>query len=492
MNWKRGRHRRSSSADNVWYVAGSCIVFFLLGNLLMFQTYHGFVENRGERSMHGDSLQDHPISIKDLTGKLLGRPLMIKYQLDQYSVFESRLRKLMENTQDSGRGDIFTHHLSTTETKFDKNGNRLLNCGDIDNITDKEYIASGWTKAVYKGIYKGSPVAVKTVDIRGQDVGSCVEQGRTVEDCYWKAAQKIINEIVILQGIPHDNIIKVIGFCVPKKDADKDGRTVVMVTELGETIDLIKLLQMSWEDRLRISHDVTNLMEFLANTPYGSVSMNDYRRQQFVLVNGQLKLSDVDDVGFDEPSCINDNECTVVFSSSNFTKHLSCIGGYCLGYNEHRNLFNTGRHFTTFLLPHGAPLLLKPHIEQVVNAYSNLTLNSGLLVDKMNTIVNLYKSGNYLNRTAPEQHKTEFLKHTRSDLPGQHDYRCRFSMSGVGCTVSVFDQREAEDICKIDPECKGFVITDQTTWAGRKIVHLKNGIGKISTNENTDLLIKPS
>ncbi|ESO92038.1 hypothetical protein LOTGIDRAFT_62659, partial [Lottia gigantea] len=347
-----------------------------------------------------------------------------------------------------------------------------LNCDDIDNITDKEYIASGWTKAVYKGLYKGKPVAIKTVDIRGQDVGSCVEAGGSVEDCYWRAAQKIVKEIVILQGIPHDNIIKVIGFCVPQKDSEKDGgRTVVMVTELGETIDLIKLLQMSWEERLRISYDVTVLMYHLSGTLYGPVSMNDYRRQQFVLVNGQLKLSDVDDVGFDEPTCSEDNDCLVIFSSSNFTKKLQCVDGYCHGYNEHRNLFNAGRHFTTFLLPHGAPKTLKLPIDEIVSAYNSLSLNSKKFVEKMTQVVNAYKSGKYLNRSSVEQ-KKNYIKYSSRDLPGEYDYRCRYSMSGGGCTVSVFDRKEAEDLCSRDPECKSFVMTNSLTWTGMCLVFL--------------------
>ena len=43
---------------------------------------------------------------------------------------------------------------------------------------------------------------------------------------------------------------QVLGFCLPR-NADDD-LWVAMVTELGESVDLIKLLQMSWEDRLRV------------------------------------------------------------------------------------------------------------------------------------------------------------------------------------------------------------------------------------------------
>ena len=52
------------------------------------------------------------------------------------------------------------------------------------------------------------------------------------------------------------------------------------------------------------------------------------------------------------------------------------------------------------------------------------------------------------------------------DLPGQYDYRCRLSLSGSGCTISVFDQREAEEICSADLECQGFVMTNDKTWTG--------------------------
>lgn len=45
------------------------------------------------------------------------------------------------------------------------------------------------------------------------------------------------------------------------------------------------------------------------------------------------------------------------------------------------------------------------------------------------------------------------------------------SMSGGGCTLSVFDQREAEDICDDDPECKGFIMTKQHTWTGELFDH---------------------
>ena len=65
--------------------------------------------------------------------------------------------------------------------------------------------------------------------------------------------------------------------------------------------------------------DITRIVNLLNTTPYGSMSMNDFRRQQFVLVDGVLKLSDVDDAGFEDPICITDEDCQIVFTSTNMS-----------------------------------------------------------------------------------------------------------------------------------------------------------------------------
>ena len=122
-------------------------------------------------------------------------------------IFETRLRRLleiMETTLDntvSSKNEIL--HM---ENYF---SDRLIYCDDIENITDRVYLASGWTKAVYKGLYQGTPVALKTVDPRGQDVNTCMEAGRSHTECFIKAAKKIVKEIVILQALADRNVLKV-------------------------------------------------------------------------------------------------------------------------------------------------------------------------------------------------------------------------------------------------------------------------------------------
>jgi hypothetical protein len=95
------------------------------------------------------------------------------------------------------------------------------------------------------------------------------------------------------------------------------------------------------------------------------------------------------------------------------------------------------------------------------------------------------------------------------DMPGAHDYACKFSLTPNGCTLSVFDRREAEDFCDKDPMCQAFVMTDQKTWtggliklivafdkgvfllSGRRIVHFKKGVFNLQVEPNMDLYVKP-
>lgn len=124
-------------------------------------------------------------------------------------VIENRLRKLldiMESNLESSVSYGGSENGLSYDTYFP---DRLLYCDDVLNITDMTYLASGWTKAVYKGVFKGSPVAVKTVDVNGQEVTTCMASGLSQTTCYVKAARKIVKEIVVLQAIAGEHVLKV-------------------------------------------------------------------------------------------------------------------------------------------------------------------------------------------------------------------------------------------------------------------------------------------
>lgn len=395
---------------------------------------------------------------------------------------EARARRLMADSRPS-----IPTEKDTTVNWTD------INCDGIDEIENRNFVAAGWTKAVYSGHFRRMPVAVKIVNTRGHDFEKCLaETSTTRAECYRKSAAKILKEIVLLKELVHDNMLKVLGYCIPKGDfSEETGNTVAMVTELGNPVDIIKLLQMSWEDRLRISLGVARLLHHLAHSSLGSLAMNDFRRQQFVIINGEVKLSDVDDVGVDEPTCVDDTPCTLPIPAANSSLLVPCVQGLCKGYNEMQNIAKAGRHFTTFLLPHGAPENLKSHIEDLVTAYNTLKWDSRRILEHTEKIANLFTSGKYLERSARSISGAKgFKMFASSDLPGEFDYRCQLSLSSNGCTLSVFDIHEAQDICLRDPDCQAFVMTQESTWTGRKIVHFKSNYSHPVWNAGTDLYIK--
>ena len=84
-------------------------------------------------------------------------------------------------------------------------------CVGLQNITNISAIGSGWTKAVYRAIYKDRFVALKTVDLSGHDLVTCAEKNkdRTLQQCYEGAAQKLMKEILLLRGLHNPHIVQV-------------------------------------------------------------------------------------------------------------------------------------------------------------------------------------------------------------------------------------------------------------------------------------------
>ncbi|KAH3854815.1 hypothetical protein DPMN_097364, partial [Dreissena polymorpha] len=317
MVWKFKRRLRCADwKRQVLYYIGVAFSLILVWNIVVINLHFDSVESEIYIDAGGTSRRKHGTQRSETNVFHVSKIPFARTGL-RYA-FESRLRKLLEIMEidlDNNVANVVTENVLTYDTYFP---DRQLYCDDVMNITNMTFIASGWTKAVYKGVFRDIPVAIKTVDVKGQDVTTCMNEGNTETTCFVKAAKKIVKEIVVLQALTGQNVLKVLGFCLPR-DTD-DNLWVAMVTELGEAVDLIKLLQMSWEDRLRISMDVTAIVNMMSETPYGSLAMNDFRRQQFVLVNGVLKLSDVDDIGFRDLPCTRNSDCHVDFASMNFTQ----------------------------------------------------------------------------------------------------------------------------------------------------------------------------
>ncbi|KAM9187321.1 extracellular tyrosine-protein kinase PKDCC isoform 2-T2 [Dugong dugon] len=334
-----------------------------------------------------------------------------------------------------------------------------LGCAALRNVSGAQYVGSGYTKAVYRvRLPGGAAVALKAVDLSGHDLGSCVREFGARRGCYRLAAHKLLKEMVLLERLRHPNVLQLYGYCY--QDSEDIPDTLTTITELGAPVEMIQLLQTSWEDRFR-----------------------------FVLVDGELKVTDLDDARVEETPCASSTDCVLEFPARNFT--LPCSAqGWCEGMNEKRNLYNAYRFFFTYLLPHSAPSSLRPLLDGIVNATGELTWGVDETLAQLEKALHLYRSGQYLqNSTAGSRAKYQRIPD--SSIP-QENYRCWPSYRHGSCLLSVFSLAEAVDICESHAQCQAFVVTNQTTWTGRQLVFFKTGWSQVVPDPNKTTYVRAS
>lgn len=206
-----------------------CISFgmlFLGGNLMfikqdiyeIYQSVYGMGGVDGQR-VSGDNIMEIP-SVIQLPLAALNH--------------ETRLRRLM--VQDNSQGNTATDigisnnsgiynkevlsHTNSVLIDPDELLGILSHTSDCDSVTfnkdDHNFIAAGWTKAVYKGQIKDAEVAVKVIYDKGFDVSSCLTTSKGAisfdnqhRSCYRRATNKIMREIALLNGLNHPNIVQV-------------------------------------------------------------------------------------------------------------------------------------------------------------------------------------------------------------------------------------------------------------------------------------------
>ncbi|CAL8297728.1 unnamed protein product [Merluccius merluccius] len=358
----------------------------------------------------------------------------------------------------------------------------LLGCGSMASVTDVRYLGSGYTKAVYRAALNRSlSVALKSVDLAGHDMESCARRYGDTGACYRLSSFKIIKEMVLMETLQHRNVLKLYGYCYQDNSGIQE--TVTAITELGSPLEMIQLLQTPWDHRLRICVSLVRLLYFLSRSPLGSVSLLDFRPRQFVLVDGELKVTDLDDASAHEAPCTPltaSHACTLRFPARSFT--LPCSRGRCESINEKRNLYNAYRFFFTYLLPHSAPSALRPLLDRIVNATGELRWGVEETLSKIEEVLHLYRTGRYLqslNHSTTGNHTHSYKEVLDSSIPEQ-EVRCWPSYQHHACLLAVFNLQEALSLCESHAHCHAFVFTNHTTWTGHHLVYLKSGWSGLS------------
>ncbi|XP_072533792.1 extracellular tyrosine-protein kinase PKDCC [Salminus brasiliensis] len=463
--------------------AGFCLSFFL-GTLLNLLSVPAFEQQQQQQQTLGQQQQQQqqlqleaslePTAATATSGHALLRSLrqQIRARLREalrYGPFPERGARPLERRR---LMDLQRAH----DEEQERGGAQRLGCSSVDTASDVRFVGSGYTKAVYRAALNGSfAVALKSVDFGGHDMEECVRKYGSAGDCYRLASVKLVKEMALMERLRHPNILKLYGYCYQDSNDIKD--TVTAITELGSPLEMIQLLQTPWEERFRICLSLVRLLHYLAHSPLGSLTLLDFRPRQFVLVDGELKVTDLDDASVEETPCSSSADCLLEFPARNFT--LQCSSGRCQGINEKRNLYNAYRFFFTYLLPHSAPPALRPLLEKIVNSTGELLWGTEETLAHLEKALDIYRNGQYLMNDT-QTHKTEYKRVVEASITGDN-YRCWPSYQHDGCMLAVYDVREAIGVCESHAQCRAFVLTNQSTWTGHQLVLFKTGSTSLSS-----------
>ena len=139
-----------------------------------------------------------------------------------------------------------------------------------------------------------------------------------------------------MSQLNHPGILKLMGYCVRGEEAPKGNdilkHGIVAVYLFAEEVPVVNL---TWHERLVMSHRFADLLDYLQHSPLGSLGMNDFKFDNFLFADGHIKISDYDDMNIDEPVCKANRDCKL---------SLPCIKGHCKGFNVANNMKSANKH----------------------------------------------------------------------------------------------------------------------------------------------------
>lgn len=140
---------------------------------------------------------------------------------------------------------------------------------------------------------------------------------------------------------------------------------------------------------------LARLIFYLEHSPAGSLIVRDFRHNQFVLVSGEIKLTDLDDLDNEERACVSSEQCIVGTRTVNWTA-LPCVSGKCLGFNAAFNMFNIRRYFLDHILVPEAPGKVRTDLQDILIQAHNPQWNTRLLVKHLEDVVRRLRTGNHV------------------------------------------------------------------------------------------------
>lgn len=288
----------------------------------------------------------------------------------------------------------------------------IFNCSNIHHIKIVRKVGHGVSKQTYLGTFRGMKVAVKMVTRHVSDIQSCLkrykEQGdnpnsaRIREKCFVFPTMKLMKEILLLEQLSHPNLIKLLGFCVRSEETDTTDLSehgIIAVHEFGEHFMIDNLRILPWQTRLKHARQLVSLLQYLENSPVGSLRISDFKETHFLMVNNdRIKMIDMDDIHNIEPKCSTYNRPALGYVLKDVPAHLSrgeneceyslpCRMALCLGFNAKFNLDRANAlFFKRLLYPSSFPSNITRRLEELNVELDTLSISTIDLLRELDSI----------------------------------------------------------------------------------------------------------
>ncbi|CAI9737121.1 extracellular tyrosine-protein kinase PKDCC-like [Octopus vulgaris] len=288
----------------------------------------------------------------------------------------------------------------------------IFNCSNIHDIKIVRKVGHGVSKQTYLGTFRGMKVAVKMVTRHVSDIQSCLkrfkEQGDNTnsmkirEKCFVFPTMKLMKEILLLEQLSHPNLIKLLGFCVRSEETDTTDLSehgIIAVHEFGEHFMIDNLRILPWQTRLKHARQLVSLLQYLENSPIGSLRISDFKETHFLLVNNdRIKMIDMDDIHNIEPKCSSYNRPTVGMIAKDMQAQLGrveneceyslpCRMALCLGFNAKFNLDRANAlFFKRLLFPTSFPSNITRRLEELNVELDTLSISTSDLLHELESI----------------------------------------------------------------------------------------------------------
>ena len=238
--------------------------------------------------------------------------------------------------------------------------NIWLNCSNMNEIEidPKHKVFHGTRKNTYIGKFRGVPVAVKVVTTSNIFVRKCLKRDEaimTYEECFHMVHMATMKEILLLHQLKHPGIIKLLGYCVrdTKPPQEKEPPLKHGVIAVYEYLDRYNVSALNFTQRLDFALQLADLLDYMEHSPLGSLHIADFTTSNIRVIDGQLKVSDIDLMFGFEQSC--NTRCPL---------GVECVDGRCIGLNTMKQMHAACRTFFKELLrdennEHGLELELK-------------------------------------------------------------------------------------------------------------------------------------